>query len=38
VFSGSVEHDSWEEVTELVVDSYCALAPRKLVALVNRPE
>lgn len=28
---------SWDEVTELVVESYCALAPTKLVAQVDRP-
>ncbi len=27
----------WAEVTELITDSYCLLAPRKLVALVDRP-
>lgn len=27
----------WEEVRELVTESYCVLAPRKLVALVDRP-
>jgi predicted DNA-binding protein (MmcQ/YjbR family) len=27
----------WEEVRELVTDSYCRLAPRKLVRLVDRP-
>lgn len=27
----------WAEVTELVTESYCALAPQKLVALVDRP-
>jgi len=27
----------WEEVRELVVDSYCRLAPQKLVRLVDRP-
>ena len=27
----------WDEVAELVVESYCVLAPRKLVALVERP-
>ena len=27
----------WDEVAELVVESYCVLAPRKLVALVDRP-
>ena len=28
----------WDEVAELVTESYCMLAPRKLVALVERPE
>ena len=28
----------WDEVGELVTESYCVLAPRKLVALVARPE
>lgn len=28
----------WEEVAELVTDSYCTFAPKKLVALVHRPE
>ena len=28
----------WDEVTELVTESYCVLAPKKLVALVARPE
>jgi hypothetical protein len=28
---------SWDEVSELVTDSYCSLAPRKLVARVDRP-
>ena len=27
----------WDEVTELLTESYCALAPRKLVELVDRP-
>lgn len=27
----------WDEVAELVTDSYCALAPKKLAALVDRP-
>lgn len=27
----------WDEVRELVIESYCLLAPRKLVALVDRP-
>lgn len=27
----------WDEVGELVTESYCVLAPKKLVALVERP-
>lgn len=27
----------WDEVRELVTQSYCVLAPKKLVALVDRP-
>jgi hypothetical protein len=27
----------WDEVAELLTDSYCLLAPKKLVALVDRP-
>ena len=27
----------WSEVAELLVESYCVLAPKKLVALVDRP-
>jgi predicted DNA-binding protein (MmcQ/YjbR family) len=27
----------WDEVRELVTESYCELAPKKLVALVDRP-
>lgn len=27
----------WEEVGELVTDSFCVMAPKKLVALVDRP-
>ena len=27
----------WEEVGELVTESYCVMAPQKLVALVDRP-
>lgn len=33
-----VDHDTdWTEVTELLTDSYCLLAPQKLVARVDRP-
>ncbi len=28
----------WEEVGEIVTESYCVLAPKKLVALVERPD
>lgn len=28
----------WEEVGELMMESYCVLAPKKLVARVDRPE
>lgn len=28
----------WDEVAEIVTESYCLLAPKKLVALVDRPE
>lgn len=31
------EETDWEEVTEIVTESYCVLAPKKLVALVDRP-
>ena len=27
----------WDEVAELVIESYCVQAPKKLVALVERP-
>ena len=27
----------WDEVAEVVTESYCVLAPKKLVALVDRP-
>jgi hypothetical protein len=27
----------WDEVAELVTESYCIMAPKKLVALVDRP-
>lgn len=27
----------WDEISELLTESYCALAPKKLVALVDRP-
>lgn len=28
----------WDEVRELVIESFCVLAPKKLVALVDRPD
>jgi hypothetical protein len=28
----------WNEVAELLTESYCVLAPKKLVELVNRPD
>jgi hypothetical protein len=28
----------WDEVHELLTESYCLMAPKKLVALVERPE
>jgi hypothetical protein len=28
----------WDEVRELLIESYCMLAPKKLVALVDRPQ
>jgi hypothetical protein len=28
----------WDEVRELVVESFCALAPQKLVSLLDRPD
>jgi predicted DNA-binding protein (MmcQ/YjbR family) len=28
---------NWDEVTELVIESYCVLAPRKLVERIDRP-
>jgi hypothetical protein len=36
---GMVIDDStdWDEVAELIIDSYCIQAPKKLAALVNRP-
>ncbi len=32
------DHTDWDEVREIVTESYCVLAPKKLVALVERPE
>ncbi len=31
------DRTDWDEVCELVTESYCVLAPKKLVALVDRP-
>jgi hypothetical protein len=28
----------WDEVRELMIESYCVLAPQKLIALIDRPE
>lgn len=28
----------WDEVRELVIESFCVLAPKKVVALVDRPD
>jgi hypothetical protein len=28
----------WAEVAELLTESYCVMAPKKLIALVDRPE
>ena len=30
-------HTDWTEVAELLTESYCAMAPKKLQALVDRP-
>jgi hypothetical protein len=32
------DHTDWDEVRELVIESYCVLAPKKLVDLVDRPD
>jgi hypothetical protein len=32
------DRTDWDEVQEIVTESYCVLAPQKLVALVDRPE
>lgn len=31
------DETDWDEVTEIVTESFCVLAPKKLVALVDRP-
>ncbi|MDH4117977.1 MAG: MmcQ/YjbR family DNA-binding protein [Acidimicrobiia bacterium] len=34
-----IDHDTdWDEVREIVTESFCVMAPQKLVALVDRPE
>lgn len=30
-------HTDWDEITELIVESYCVLAPKKFIALLDRP-
>jgi predicted DNA-binding protein (MmcQ/YjbR family) len=32
------EDTDWDEVGELVVESYCVMAPKRLAALVDRPD
>lgn len=32
------DETDWDEVAEIVTESFCILAPKKLVALVDRPE
>jgi hypothetical protein len=32
-----IDDIDWDEITELVTESYCLLAPKKLAALVDRP-
>jgi YjbR len=31
------DETDWDEVREVVTESFCVLAPKKLIALVNRP-
>jgi hypothetical protein len=31
------DHVAWDEIGEFAVESYCVVAPKKLVALVDRP-
>ncbi|HEY2812382.1 MAG TPA: MmcQ/YjbR family DNA-binding protein [Acidimicrobiales bacterium] len=31
------DNADWDEVAELITDSYCIQAPKKLAALVTRP-
>ena len=32
------DRTDWDEVNEIVTESYCVLAPKKLIALVDRPD
>ncbi len=32
------DHTDWGEVGELVTESFCVMAPKKLIALVDRPD
>jgi YjbR len=32
-----LDDPDWDEVRELVIESFCAMAPKKLIALVDRP-
>jgi hypothetical protein len=32
------DHTDWAEVAELVTESFCVMAPKKLAALVQRPQ
>jgi hypothetical protein len=31
------DHTDWDEVAELMAESYCLMAPKKLARLVERP-
>lgn len=31
------DHTDWGDVRELITESYCVMAPKQLVALVERP-
>ena len=33
-----LDDPDWDEVQELITESYCVMAPKKLVALVDRPQ
>jgi hypothetical protein len=35
--AGDIDDVDWQEIAELVTDSYCVLAPRKLAESVDRP-